>query len=418
MNPRAKPDGAQIKGLRPILSLASLFEDEFNIDWLQELTGEKASQVLVALELGVREKWLVGKKNGVFYFLDSTEREKFQKDLSDDQKEEMHRTIAALLLRELANDPSRIQKVSPHLLFISNDLAGCRLLIEGGRFHRKAFRYDEARQFYDKAIEDLGWMKGEEADHFFIEAALQYSKFPTEDSVLDRTASVIQEAMSRAKGRKIKTSLALLEMNLARNEWFHSRFQAALKHFEKGWRLAGETVDPFVQRSATVFSMFFHFWMGRYREAVQSYERFAPDVESFPKDNQSLLAVLTAGACFGYCGQSSQGLGMLHAIRSHSQKIGNLFIAGHAGIAIGELLLGIHRLEESKKYFEVSLKETRQSHNLYPYIGGLAGLSYTEFLLNDHKKAFTLLNEFVEVSRRAQMPMRHGHIIRAPGMKH
>lgn len=411
MNPPIRsPQTAHIHYRRSLIP-ASFFEGEFNIDWLQELTREKTSQVLAALEFGVHEKWLVGKKTGFFYFTDSVVRQKLQDDLSADQKKEMHRRIASLLLRELADDPIKIQKVSPHLLFTSNDLAGCRLLIEGGSLHRKGFRYDEARQFYDKAIEDLRRMKGEEADHLFIEAALQYSKFHTDDSVLERTTSVIREAMSRAKGRKIKTSMALLEMNLARNEWLHSRFQAALQHFEKGWGFAGETGDPYVQRSAMVFSMFFHYWMGRFRDAVQSYERFAPDVESFPKDNQPLLAALTAGACFGHCGQSSQGLGMLHAIRSHSQKIGNLFIAGHAGIAIGELLFGIHRLEEAKKYFEISLKETRQSHNLYPYIGGLAFLSYVEFLLNDHKKAFAFLNEFIEVSRRAQMPMRHGHII-------
>ncbi|MBI5605243.1 MAG: sigma 54-interacting transcriptional regulator [Deltaproteobacteria bacterium] len=389
---------------------ASFFEGEFNIDWLQELTREKTSQVLAALEFGVHEKWLDGKKTGFFYFTDSVVRQKLQADLSADQKKEMHRRIATLLLRELSEDPVKIQKVPPHLLFISNDLAGCRLLIEGGSLHRKGFRYEEARQCYDKAIEDLGRMKGEEADHLFIEAALHYSKFPTDDSVIDRTTSVIHEAMSRARRRKIKTSLALLEMNLARNEWFQSRFQSALRHFEKGWALAGDVDDPKIQRSVTIYGMFFHYWMGRYQEAVQSYEKFAPDVESFPRDNFPLLAALTAGACYGHCGHSSQALGMLHAIRSHSLKIGNLYIAGHAGVAIGELLLGIHHLEESKKFIEESLKETRQGHNLYAYLGGLTMLSYVYYLLKDTKRAFSILNECMEVSHRAQMPMRHGYI--------
>jgi formate hydrogenlyase transcriptional activator len=397
--------------LRRILSLAALFEDEFNIDWLQELTREKASQVLAALEFGVLKKRLVNKKNGFFSFADFSERRHLQNDLSDNQKKEMHRRIVTLLLRELDGAPLKIQKISPHLLYLSNDLAGCRLLIEAGSLHRKGFRYDEARQCYDKAIEDLSRMKGKEADRLFIEAALQYSKFPTDDSVLDRTSSIIREAMARAKRSKFKTPLALLEMNKARDEWLHSRFRAALRHFQKGWILAGEIEDPLVQRSVIIFSMFFHYWMGRFREAVQIYERFAPDVESFPKDNQPLLAAMTAGACFGHCGHTSQGLGMLHAIRSHSQKIGNLFIAGHAGLAIGELLLGINRLEESRQYLKDSLAETRQSHNLFAYLGGLACLSYAEYLLNDHKKAFALLNEFIEISRRAQMPMRHGYIL-------
>ena len=409
MKLRAHQSASAIERHLRILSLAALFEGEFNIDWLQDLTNEKASQVFAALDFGLQKKWLIGNSSGYFYFSDLKKHQELRNLHSADERSQLHRRIADLLRNELPpQDPDRIKRIAPHLLFISNDLNGCRLLIERGNLHEKSFQYDDARHCYEKAVKDLKGLAGDEAETLFIQGALQYSKVCMDEIGVDNTLSMIKEAIGLAEAKNMSESKALLEMHAAKNEWIRSRFQIARRHFQKGCALAEESGDPKIQHSAAIFHLFFSYWMGKFREAIQNYELFAPDVENFPKSSVPLLASITAGACYGFCGQPSQGLGMLDAIRLHSQKIGNPYFASHAGIAIGELLTGIQQFDEAKKYLEEALKETKSSHNLFAYVGGLILISYVCHKLNDQKKAYSYFREYAELSQRAQVSMSYG----------
>ncbi|MDQ5987765.1 MAG: Anaerobic nitric oxide reductase transcription regulator NorR [Syntrophus sp. SKADARSKE-3] len=397
--------------LQRILSLAALFRGEFNVDWLQYLSQGKASQIFSALQFGVRKKWLADKNNSVFSFINPSVQSRLQGTLSPDEQKSLHRRIADLLLAELPGESDMARIAAPHLLCLSNDLVGCRLLIAAGNLYRKSFKYDEACRHYDKAIEDLRKLEGEEADRLFIEAVLQFSRASTDDPVSDRVIAFIEEAMERADKQGNKSSLALLEMHLARNEWLRSRYRLAVKHFHKGCELAETVDDPRIKRSAAIFSQFFLYWLGRYHDVVKSYEAFVPDVEDFPKENLPLLAAVTVGACFAYSGQISQGLGMLDAIRVRCRKIGNLYIAAVADVTIGQMLLETNRLDEAKQYIEESLKEARESRNLYAHIAGLALLSQIYCLTRDVEKSVSLLKEAIALGDRAQMPMRHSSAI-------
>ncbi len=181
-------------------------------------------------------------------------------------------------------------------------------------------------------IDDLKIIRGHEADQLFIEAALQYAKVSADNTDPTRVISVIREAMGRAKACGQKNSLGFLEMHLGKSEWLRSLYRPTLHHFKQVWALAREIDDPTIQRSATIFGMFFNYWSGHYREVVQNYETLVPDVkDTSPKDSLPLSAALTAGVCVGHTGLYSQALGMLHAIREHGRNIGNFSVIGLAG---------------------------------------------------------------------------------------
>lgn len=391
-----------------ILSIAALFEYEFNIDWIMELTGEKASQVFAALDTGIRQHWLASNRNGIFYFIDSIQRQKLQDVLPSDTKVNLHQKIADILLPESRSGAGMTKILAPHLLYMANHMSGCRVLIECGHLLCEKFQYDDAKRYYDKAIEDLKRLEGEEADQLMIDAALQYSKFATDNPSSSRTISIVQEAIDRAKSRNWKHSMILLEMNRAKSEWLCSRYRAAQQHFRKGWTMAEELGDANITRSVTIFSMFFHYWLGHFRDVVRSYEMFAPDVEDFSQNTTPLLAALTAGTCYGHCGQLSQGLGMLDAIRTRSRKNGNIFIAGQAGITLGRLLLDIEHFEEARQCIEESLEDSLKSRNFFSHIAGLARLSYVYFMMDKIDQATVVLREFVDLSKRVQSPTQHG----------
>jgi len=404
---RKRPLEEEFLPYRKTLSLAALFDGEFNIDWLQELTGGKASLIFAALEFGVTNGWLSSQDSVNFSFIESLEQQKLQDSLSPDEKETMHRSIADLLLQNVPDGVDTKKRVAHHFLYLSNDLDGCRLLIERGDIHRRNFRDDEARLYYDKAINDLRCHKGDQGDRLFIEAALQYAKVSADNTDPTRVISIVKEAIRRAKSCGNEDSVGFLEMHLGKSEWLRSRYRPALRHFKKGWALTREIDDPITQRSATIFGIFFHYWSGNYREAVQSYEAFVPDVEdTFPKGSLPLLAALTAGACLGHTGLYSQALGMLHAIREHSQNIGNLSIAGLAGTTIGHLLLELNRPEDSIQCIEASLDETIKSRSIYSHLGGLGLLCYAFHLVGDNTRAVSILREYLDLSSQARMTVK------------
>jgi len=392
---------------RKILSMAALFDGEFNIDWLQELTGKKASQIFAAMEFGVTNRWLVSNGSLNFSFIDPLEQQKLKDFLSSDEKKTMHRSIADLLLRNVPDGIDTRIRVAHHLLYLSNDIDGCRILIENGDIHRKEFSDDVARLYYGKAIDDLRAYKGNKVERLFIKAALQYAKVSANNTDPNRVILIMKEAIRRAKSSGDKDSVGLLEMHLGKSEWLCSRGYSALRHFKKGLVLAQEIDNPTTQRSATIFGIFFYYWSGHYREVIQSYETFVPEVEdTFPKDNLPLQAALTAGLCLGHAGLYSQALGMMHTIRERSRSIGDLSMTALAGITIGYLLLELHRPEDSIECLEGSLDEAIKSHNLYAHLAGLLFFSYASHLVGDNKQAVSALREYRDLSSQSRMTMR------------
>ena len=181
---------------RSILSLASLFEGPFNVDWLQEISGAKTSQVFAALEFGVKEKWLAGKE-GHFHFLSDLKRNRLRESFSPDEMHLLQKQIVSILSNESSDDPGVIKVVTTHLLNLTNDLEGCRLLIQQGNLNRKASLHKEAGQCYEKALEDLGRIMLKRLT-VFVDAVLQYLKVYMDDPVSDQITSFIREAMDRA----------------------------------------------------------------------------------------------------------------------------------------------------------------------------------------------------------------------------
>lgn len=51
-----------------VLILSALFEGNFSIDWVVDLTGEKVSQILAALEEGTKKRVYDPKANGNLFF--------------------------------------------------------------------------------------------------------------------------------------------------------------------------------------------------------------------------------------------------------------------------------------------------------------------------------------------------------------
>jgi len=386
------------------LGVVALFKGGFSIDWLVELLiGKKASQILACLEGGVEDGWLTRTEPGYYRFRDGKKRAKWRNHLSLEDQRQLHGRIADILMKELPDDEEKAHAVAHHLIHVSNNAERCRYLAQAGDLHLAAYRTEDALQCYRKALDDLSSMPGEEEDRLFGETAIKYSKISTGRHDTAAVLSILRSALERAGRRGLKDLEALLQMHMAKNEWLRSRYRSALKHFEQGWSVAKELNDPKTLRSATTFSTFFLFWQGRFREAIGVYESSLPDIERYPRGGFPLLAIITAGYCYGQMGQVTQGLGMLDAIRSQCLEKGNLYLSAYAKGNIGNILLDIGRIDDAVQFLEDASREAQQVHNDWVWITGKISLAYAGYLKGEKQQALKYLHEFLEESRKVKV---------------
>ncbi|MDZ7697113.1 MAG: sigma 54-interacting transcriptional regulator [Deltaproteobacteria bacterium] len=386
-----------------VLAVAALFKDAFSIDWLLELMVEKRpTQILSALEAGLKQEWLSKKGAGVYAFCDKKARKKWADSLPEDGKRLLHNHISDILMRELPDDENKAYTLAHHLMHIPNDTERCRYLVKAGDLHLRCFQTEDAFQCYNKVLEDLSGLNGEEADRLYSETAIKYSKISTARHDTAKVLSVLRSALGRARRLDVPRFEALLKMHTAKNEWLRSRYTSALKQFEAGWSLAEQLNDPKLMRTANTFSTFFLFWQGRFKEAVRIYEKSVPDIEKYPSGGFPLLAVMTVGYCYGQIGQVTQGLGMLDAIRSQCLERGDLYLASYTEGNIGNILLDIGRTEEALQFLEKSAKKAKEAHNDWVWLTGKIFLSYLYYLKGDQKKSVRYLGEFLSQSRKVQ----------------
>ena len=385
-----------------ILSTAAMFEGSFNVDWLAELTGFKATRLLVALEDHVRGGRLIAEGPGVYQFKDPTLRKTVLGSLEEKERQTLHRKIADLLMDELPEDDGKAHLLSHHLLQIQNNLERCQCLVKAGDIHLSRYQNETAFQCYVKAIEDLRSLKGKEVDRLFSETAIKYSKLSTARHDTTRVLDTLTDALARAERLHNAPFQVLLRMHVAKNEWLEARYAKALASFEKGWQQAKALDDPKLLRAANTFSTFFHYWQGRFREAVENYEQTVPSVDKLPTGQFPMLAAITAGYCYAQIGQITQGLGMLDTIRGLCVDRGDLYLASYASGNMGAVLISIRRSKEALKYLRQAAKEAQQACNDWVSINTRIMFAFAHFLLGEKKHCLRYLAEFLEHSRKVR----------------
>jgi transcriptional regulator with GAF, ATPase, and Fis domain len=377
------------------MSIISLFDAEFNVDWLVELTGLKAHEILAELQTEVEKKILTSSRPGI-YSIRSLQQRNFGAEISDEDTVELHLNIAKLLIRDLPADDSKWVRLAHHLMKIKNSQECCRFLIMAGDVNRKLYRIDEAFNCYHKTLEDLKAMQNKEADLMFVQAAVKYSKISTANQDISDVIAILDEAFIRAKKWNYVEYQALLKMNMAKNEWLRNNFDKAVEHFESGWALAKKQNDPKLIDSIIAFGTFFLFWQGRFLEAVEDYERSVKGVEEYPLSRFPILGKITMGSCYAHTGCHAEALGILDAIRIHCLERGDLFMASYAIGIIGEIMLDMRKLDDAIYHMEQSSEMSLKTNNGWVFMLSQIFLAFTYYLKGNTSRSIQLLNIFLK----------------------
>lgn len=387
-----------------LLALCSLFQGDFSIDWLIEITRRKPMEVLSSLENYVQTGWLTSKQLGIYCFSRDTKKQQQRELLTPEEKDDYIRRIIAVLKTEPIDDHLKAKLLSYYLLQITNDVEGCYWLKKAGDGFHKEFDTEHFLKCSMKIFDDLLSKKNTpETALLFMETAHQYAKTFLANQNTGKVLSILQAALSLSMEFNNPQYQSLMKMNLFMTEWFHSRYDSALSNFEEGYALAQQIGDPKLLRKANMFNTSYYFWQGRHKEVIKNYEKFVPELMRFPEGRFPLLGVLVAGLSYTQTGQLGQGLGIMDALRKHAQEIQDHLMESHALSGIGLIMLDIRKHRDALPHFELGLEMSLREENGYMAILCRLGLALCHYLNDEKEKAIRYLREFVNLSKEVQI---------------
>jgi transcriptional regulator with GAF, ATPase, and Fis domain len=369
----AADDSALTEHDDPFLVLASLFEGEFSIDWIQAISDAKATQIFKTFDRFMQDGVLKKHDIGLFSFTDNRKRLQLQQSIPDNLRENYRRDIADLLLNEGSTAEGLLQ-ASTQLLHITNDLKGCRILYRAGDEYRQNGRSSESLVCYEKALRDLRQLDGFEVDTLFVKTVIAYSKDHRAVANLNELISYLHQALERAERWNNTSQLALVLMHLASNINFERKnFPAAKAYFDRGFALAKDINDPEVERTVITGTIIREFYSGRMKSAIKVYETSEPlFTEKYPMHKLSLRIGVLIGIAYAYVGRATQGLGLMDGIRLHTLKIKDYDTAATATAHMAMVLMLIHRYDEAI----VLLKDTFMTSERVSDYAKCIGLGY------------------------------------------
>lgn len=331
---------------------AAVFEGRFSIDWIIELTGYKASEVLKALIIGVKEGLFIRHDLDHFQFASPQKRQGCMKALSEVTVAALHKKITSIILKEIVEDTDQLRDLTIHFLSTENQIDGCRwLLWSGAKLIANCGRIP-AYHCYRKAVVDSRRFRDKEADEFFIEATIKFSQFIKDDNeALLEDADLLQDALTRAEKWQYQHFIGALHILIAINLWFINRHEAAKVAFNTGDKVIETIQHPEYKREINATRTFFLYLKGEFKEVIRLFEKYTPDFEYFPHP-AGYLSRLVVGLSYTFIGQPSQGLGIANTVHEYCRQSNNLKTAMLAEIYMGHILLEIGRTGASLGHYQ------------------------------------------------------------------
>ena len=378
-----------------LLDLASMFEGSFSLDWLEELTGMKASVILSILEDQAQKGVLTRVKPAIYSF-EKKRRQEWLERLTSEQRQNFHRRIASILMRELSDDEAKPLEIAQHLLQIPVDWKDCQWLMRAGEIYARSFKAEQSIACFHHILSQLSRQHGEQEDLLLARAAVAHSNAYAGRSDLNTFHAYLKDARDRARNRGWQVQVLMLEMHIAKYERLSADFNAGIQRFQKAYAKALTIDDPELTSAAAVFQTYFLFWQGRFQEAIMVFEKTVPDVQKLPLGFFPLLAAIMIGHCYIMIGQITQGLGMLDNVRNYCLKNGNNYLLSHASSTLAMAMLAINRLDDTQHYLKISLKEAKESQNIWVLQLSMIMMALVLHQKGQSQKAVAYLRRFLK----------------------
>lgn len=410
--PVENADSVDTQGNDPdVMSFAALFNGEFSIDWIQEVSGLKASEILLDLHEGVRQSWLNQSAPDLFCFSDGEKQQVLLDAIPEEENRKRHGRIVDLISRQEPNGTETLQALAHHLLRADRNLAACRELVRTAYALDRAYHKNDALRCYSEAIRHLASERGPDADRLFVDAVVKYCRIFTGEDDPEWITATIEDAVHRAEETELRPLGAVLKMHQAKYEWHRGEEDLAIRHFEEAWKSAQAEGEPATLRRARYFRMFFYDWQERYRDVVKTYEEAVPEIERYPRQENPIIVKGTVGLSYVYCGHVSLGLGMLKGLYDHCSRLDDPERLSYPALYFSQALLATGYPDEAIGIIEGVLG--RAKHRL----GAFVEKSLHAVLAQAYGEKGDLKKAMGELRRAAGLVSGKGRFVPAIGSK-
>lgn len=399
--------------INAVLAPASVFKDNFSIDWLIHITGKSPSNTLEILEISAIHGILTKSDFSHFRFSDTSVQAEFRKSLTADQNASIHEKLNDLLSNNKTDDIETARMISGCFSEADNDLKKCAMLSKAGDIYLTNETIENSISCYFKALQDLSRFDGRHADDLYIDIAIKYSQISDFSGDTNNNLKILRNALNRAEKIKNISAAALLQMHIAKNEWYCANYPEAIERFHAGLREVNSSDDPVLYRSTRDFRIFFNFWQGNFKEAVAIYEDKMSETEVLPHDNFHLMAESAAGICCLMTGEMAQGMGMIKATCSRCKKLGDPFLNAFNHMMMACSLIDIYRVNESFDYIRQADKDASNWPRSVASICSHLLSAYAHYINKNSQLAIKSLKEFLNLrTHNPQMAWPFAHMLK------
>lgn len=234
---------------------------------------------------------------------------------------------------------------------------------------------------------------------FFIDAALGLISSHGHLMPLRHQRDLLLQAGDRARSVKNAEKVCLISLRLAQVYKAEGDYKKASTLYEEAWDIAKKLNRDDLLKQAALFTSDFLFWQGLVADAVARYEQVIGDAENFPADQATLRATATLGWCYGICGQTARGVGLIEAVRNRAEGLKLVQVKIYADLMSVLILLDARRISEAEIYLDNIFKFPEETLGNYILWAAYATRAYILSVKGDLNSCFKFQKKAYEKSK-------------------
>ena len=359
------------KGEKQVLLLLAMVPYPLSLDALIAVSGLKAVKLLQFLDDMTKEGTLSNDdsfKKGFYTLASGTYRAFILENTDNEDLKKTATELIAYLEETSEEEPERILTLAH--LHKSTDITPQRMdyVMAAAEFCEKKERHEEAIVYFQFILDKpASQIKSFEEKEVYVNAAISLSAAYGHMLFLPDQTAYLEKAQAFAEEINKNEKLLNIQLALGKTLEVGGFYTRAASHLEQAWGLAQKLENEHLLKKAALMTSDFLFRQGRVAEAVARYEDTIGDLEAFSSDASTLRACATLGWCYGVCGQTSRGNGLIEAVRIKAKEYGMKDIEIFADLMIVNTLLEARRISEAEIYLKklLDLPEDVAGHAIH-----------------------------------------------------
>ncbi len=395
-----------------VVVVAALMPPPISLDHLVEISSQSPIRILRLVEgLVDRGVFCACEDLGKGYYRFGHIRD-VQWVLGRTSPDDLHKAanqLRALYERTYEDGPKKYLALA-HLAHMTGiKLKNVEAILRSGQYCLKIGLKEEAAIYFRIVIERQKTVgrtpKGQEVA---IDATLGLLQAQGHLIPLKEQKGFLEQALRFAQKRGDLDRLARLGLVYAQVLKSEGDYEKAKRYFDQGWSLAQELGKDALLKWAALSTTDFLFWQGRVSEAVARYEQVIGSLEELPSDETTLRACAALGWCYGICGETSRGIGLIDAVRARAVQLDLGEVKIYADLMTVLALVDARRIPEAERYLNelLTIPEDVLGHYVLWAVNGC--MAYVRFTHGDLEGCFAHQKQAYEHSRKHGWPHHRG----------